>query len=148
LVGLVRKADQQIDYMHDDRYYLAPSLTWAPSARTSITLLGFFQKNRAMQSSNVQWEALNGSNPNGRLPLTRFLGEPGFDHEETRVASAGYAARHTFDSGWTVRQNFRYLHADNHEQYMFRYGNLIDHAVTNREIDTRDGKGSVYSIPM
>ena len=146
LVGLARQADQQIDYMKDDRYYLAPSLTWAPSARTSITLLGFFQKNRAMQSSNVQWEALNGSNPNGRLPLTRFLGEPGFDHEETSVASAGYAAHHTFDGGWTVRQNFRYLHADNHEQYMFRYGNLIDHALTNREIDTRDGKGSVYSL--
>ena len=146
LVGLARDADQQIDYMKDDRYYLAPSLTWAPSARTSITLLGFIQKNRAMQSSNVQWEALNGSNPNGRLPLTRFLGEPGFDHEETSVASAGYAARHTFESGWTVRQNFRYLHADNHEQYMFRYGNLIDKAITNREIDTRDGKGSVYSL--
>ena len=146
LVGLARDADQQIDYMKDDRYYLAPSLTWAPSARTSITLLGFIQKNRAMQSSNVQWEALNGSNPNGRLPLTRFLGEPGFDHEETSVASAGYAARHTFDSGWIVRQNFRYLHADNHEQYMFRYGNLIDKAITNREIDTRDGKGSVYSL--
>ncbi|MBE3025839.1 TonB-dependent siderophore receptor [Janthinobacterium sp. GW458P] len=146
LVGLARQADQQIDYMKDDRYYLAPSLTWAPSARTSVTLLGFFQKNRAMQSSNVQWEALNGSNPNGRLPLTRFLGEPGFDHEETSVASAGYAARHTFDGGWTLRQNFRYLHADNHEQYMFRYGNLIDHAISNREIDTRDGKGSVYSL--
>ena len=146
LVGLVRNADQQIDDMRDDRYYLAPSLTWTPSARTSITLLGFVQKNRAMQSSNVQWEALNGSNPNGRLPLTRFLGEPGFDREETRVASAGYAARHTFDNGWTVRQNFRYLHADNHEQYMFRYGNLIDKAITNREIDTRDGKGSVYSL--
>ncbi|MEG2029675.1 MAG: TonB-dependent siderophore receptor [Janthinobacterium sp.] len=146
LVGLARQADQQIDYMKDDRYYLAPSLRWAPNARTSITLLGFFQKNRAMQSSNVQWDALNGSNPNGRLPLTRFLGEPGFDHEHTRVASAGYEARHSFDSGWTLRQNFRYLHADNHEQYMFRYGNLIEHAISNREIDTRDGKGSVYSL--
>jgi iron complex outermembrane receptor protein len=146
LVGLARQADQQIDYMKDDRYYLAPSLRWAPNARTSITLLGFFQKNRAMQSSNVQWDALNGSNPNGRLPLTRFLGEPGFDHEQTRVASAGYEARHSFDSGWTLRQNFRYLHADNHEQYMFRYGNLIEHAISNREIDTRDGKGGVYSL--
>lgn len=146
LVGLARQADQQIDYMKDDRYYLAPSLRWAPNARTSITLLGFFQKNRAMQSSNVQWDALNGSNPNGRLPLTRFLGEPGFDHEQTRVASAGYEARHSFDSGWTLRQNFRYLHADNHEQYMFRYGNLIEHAISNREIDTRDGKGGVYAL--
>ncbi|KAB8044963.1 TonB-dependent siderophore receptor [Janthinobacterium aquaticum] len=146
LVGLARDASQQIDYMKDDRLYLAPSLTWTPDARTSVTLLSFFQKNRAMQSSNVQFNALNGDNPNGRLPLTRFLGEPGFDHEETKVASLGYEARHTFDSGWTVKQNFRYLHADNHEQYMFRWGNLIDDTVTNREIDSRDGKGSVYSL--
>lgn len=146
LVGLLRDADQQIDYMKDDRIYLAPSLKWAPNAHTSVTLLGFYQKNRAMQSSNVQWDALNGSNPNGRLPLTRFLGEPGFDGEQTEVISLGYEARHAFDNGWTVRQNFRYLHADNHEQYMFRYGNLVDNAISYREIDSRDGRGGVYSL--
>ncbi len=146
LVGLARAADQQIDFMRDDRVYLAPSLTWAPDARTSVTLRGFYQKNHAMMSTNVQWDALNGRNPNGRLPLNRFLGEPGFDREETEVASLGYDARHEFDSGWTLRQNFRYLHARNHEQYMFRYGPLIDGSITNREIDSRDGKGGVYTV--
>lgn len=146
LVGLARDADQQIDYMRDDRVYLAPSVTWAPSARTSVTLRGFYQKNRAMQSTNIQYAALDGSNPNGRVPLSRFLGEPGFDFEETQVASLGYEARHELDSGWIVKQNFRYLHAKNHEQYMFRYGRLIDDVITNREIDSRDAKGQVYTL--
>ncbi|MDC8756950.1 TonB-dependent siderophore receptor [Janthinobacterium fluminis] len=146
LVGLVREADHQIDYMNDSRTYLAPSLTWAPSARTNVTLRAYYQKNRAMQSTKAPWNALNGSNPNGRLPLTRFLGEPGFDYETTEVATLGYEARHELDSGWTLKQSFRYLRVNNHEQYMFRYGPLIDNASSNREIDSRDGKGRAYTL--
>src|SRR3546814_17108202 len=37
LTGLARNSDNFVDYIHDDRYYFAPALTWKPDAATELT---------------------------------------------------------------------------------------------------------------
>ncbi|MGH6860330.1 MAG: TonB-dependent siderophore receptor, partial [Phyllobacterium sp.] len=47
LVGLVRKSDTQIDFVKDDRIFIAPSLTWKPDDDTRLTVLANYQRDRS-----------------------------------------------------------------------------------------------------
>jgi len=47
LVGLGRDADTQVDFVPNDRLFLAPSLTFRPSVDTSFTLLGHVGRDRS-----------------------------------------------------------------------------------------------------
>ena len=47
LTALGRKSDTQMDYVEDDRIFVAPALTWKPNSDTRLTLLGRFQHDEA-----------------------------------------------------------------------------------------------------
>jgi iron complex outermembrane receptor protein len=47
LTGVVRNSGTQVDHVGDDRYYIAPAITWRLDANTSLTLLGRFQYDQA-----------------------------------------------------------------------------------------------------
>ncbi|WYX63692.1 hypothetical protein WJ967_17100 [Achromobacter xylosoxidans] len=44
IVALGRDSDSAVKHAKDNRYFVAPSLTWRPSAATSLTLLGNLQE--------------------------------------------------------------------------------------------------------
>src|SRR3546814_2928113 len=44
LTGLARNSDNFVDYIHDDRYYFAPALTWKPDEVNELTVLTRWQK--------------------------------------------------------------------------------------------------------
>src|SRR3546814_6742938 len=46
VVALGRLSDTQVDYVPDDRWVLAPSLTWQPTASTSFTLRVLLQEDK------------------------------------------------------------------------------------------------------
>ncbi|MGJ7580065.1 TonB-dependent siderophore receptor [Variovorax sp. RHLX14] len=120
LIALQRKSDTQVDHVPDDRSLLAPSLTWRPSAATSLTLQALWQKDKSGSTSQFfPWEGTLLPNPNGRLPTSRFIGEPG-DRYDSERKSIGWLFEHKFDDTWTVRQNFRLAHNENDSLY--RYG--------------------------
>lgn len=109
VVGLGRGSDTQVDFVEDDRYYIAPSFTWKPDEKTSLTLLSHYQKDEtgnAMQFLPYEGTVL--PNPNGRIPSNRFLGEPNFDSYQREQFAVGYALEHQFNSAIKVRQNLRY----------------------------------------
>ncbi len=109
LVAVAREADTQVDHVRDDRRVLAPSLTWRPSAATSLTLQALAQEDRTGSTSQFfPWSGVITANPNGRLPTSRFIGEPGWDRYDTDRRSLGWLFEHRFDNGWTLRQNARW----------------------------------------
>lgn len=63
-VGLLLDSETQFDYGNahaakNDRVYLAPSLTWRPSAATSLTLLSEYtsdRRQRALDCRTAQWQ--------------------------------------------------------------------------------------------
>ncbi|MBA3624386.1 MAG: TonB-dependent receptor plug domain-containing protein, partial [Methylibium sp.] len=120
LVALARDSDTQVDFVDDDRLLFAPSLTWRPDADTSLTLLARWQEDRS--GSTLQFFPWSGSvtpNPNGRIPNSRFIGEPGFDRYDSDRQSLGWLFEHRFSEQWTVRQNLRV--ADNEVDYRTLY---------------------------
>jgi len=109
LVALGRGSDTQVDFVEDNRYYVAPSFTWKPGDATTFTFLSHYQNDQtgnAMQFLPYEGSAL--PNPNGKIPINRFLGEPGFDFYDREQYAVGYAFEHHFNEALTFRQNLRY----------------------------------------
>jgi iron complex outermembrane receptor protein len=104
-VGLLLDSDTQFDYGNgrngnNDRVYLAPSLSWRPSADTSLTLLADYTNDR---SGSGRWTAVR---PDGSLTHT-MIGDPDFDKQNNEQWSVGYLFEHKLSDTWTLRQNFR-----------------------------------------
>ncbi|MGO1119213.1 TonB-dependent siderophore receptor [Rhodovibrionaceae bacterium A322] len=110
VVGLGRVGNTEYDYndgtkQDDDRFFIAPSLTWNPTDRTSLTFLTEYQKDK----NSTQFTTF-GTPEIGKTDVVP--GEPGFDKFEQEQYSLGYALTHDFGDDWTFRQNTRYMNVD------------------------------------
>lgn len=109
VTGVVRDAELPAGNMRDDRFYLAPSLTWKPSGATSVTLLSQLVRDRAgVYQSGAPVIGTLLPNPNGRVKAPAYYGEPGFDRFQHDQWLLGYQAEHQVDATWTLRQKLRY----------------------------------------
>ncbi|MBY4896802.1 TonB-dependent siderophore receptor [Cupriavidus sp. AU9028] len=112
LVALARDSGTQVDYADDNRYLIAPSLTWRPNADTSLTLLANFQRDDSNTTAGfLPWRGTLYGNPAGQIPTGFFVSEPGFDRFRAEQAAIGYQFEHKASDTWTFRQNLRYSHS-------------------------------------
>lgn len=105
LTGLARDSDTMIDYIPDDRLYLAPSLTFSPSADTELTVLGSFMRNETINNAGYPFSGTVAANPNGRISSDLFTGEPGWSKWDQDVGTVGYQFSHRFADTWKFQQN-------------------------------------------
>ncbi|MFV3129124.1 TonB-dependent siderophore receptor [Niveispirillum sp. KHB5.9] len=108
VTGLFRTADTQVDHVDDDRWFIAPQLTWRPTDRTEATIQLYHQKDdTGLTTQFFPWSGTLYDNPNGKIDFDTFIGEPAFDDfkaEQTNVSA--FLAQGITD--WLqVRQNFR-----------------------------------------
>lgn len=100
--------------MDDDRFYIAPSLTWRPSADTTLTLLSHF--NRVRGGVYTRGRPTVGSLVPTRfgnyIPDSLFVGDPNFNHFDVDQWMVGYEFEHRFNDTFTARQNLRYGRLD------------------------------------
>ena len=146
LVGLGRDANNSIDGIKDDRVYIAPSLTWAPSDDTSLTLLTSYQRNKNLFTSNMPYSLFDGSNPNGRVPRHRSLNEPGFDAEKSEQTSLGYELSHNLSDSWTFKQNARYTHFTGYEHQLYRNSDVLNTHTLDRYYQLRRYSNDNYAM--
>lgn len=109
LVGLARNSDSEVDFIHDDRYYFAPSLRWQAGANDRVTVLAHWQK--ADTRSGAGFLPAAGTllpNPHGRIDPNLFTGEPNANDYAKTVASIGYEWDHDFGGGTRFGQRLRY----------------------------------------
>jgi iron complex outermembrane recepter protein len=111
LVGLSYSTDGQQDFVHQNKVFVAPSLTWRPTTDTSLTLLSHYSNidNKGWQQYVPGGAAGLAPNPFGRIPYSRYIGEPGADGYKLEQFSIGYAFEHRFDNYLQFRSNFRYF---------------------------------------
>ncbi|AWP76648.1 TonB-dependent siderophore receptor [Bordetella bronchiseptica] len=119
LTGLARNADTMIDHVPDDRYYLAPALTWRISPDTSLTLLASYMKNKTINNAGYPLEGTVKYNPNGRIPRHRFTGEPDWSKWDQEVANVGYQFAHRFNDTWQFKQNLGYAQSRNRVNHAY-----------------------------
>ncbi|MBB4221380.1 TonB-dependent siderophore receptor [Variovorax guangxiensis] len=109
LVGLGLDTNSQMRYgdgtpFANKRTYLAPSLRWRPTAKTSFTLLGEFLDNKA---SDDIFNVVDNAGRNTGI----MRGDPKFSRIRNRQESLGYLFEHELNDSWTVRHNLRYSNA-------------------------------------
>lgn len=118
LIALRRDAHTQVDLERDRQTMIAPSLTWRPSADTSLTVQAHYQKDDPRMSPRF-YPVVGSHVPSpvfGYIPRSLYLGEPSTDSFNRSYKSLGYSFEHRFNDTVSVRQNLRYGHA---EQDMF-----------------------------
>jgi iron complex outermembrane recepter protein len=128
LTGVARTSENQVDFVKDDRLFVAPTIRWEPDADTSLTILANYQRDRA--GFSLQFLPASGTvfrNDGRRIRRSLFVGEPEFNDYDTDLGSVGYQFEHRFNEVFTVRQNARYSFLD-HDEASAYGGGYIDEA--------------------
>ncbi|MBU2570253.1 MAG: TonB-dependent siderophore receptor [Gammaproteobacteria bacterium] len=134
LTGLVRDSDTQIDFVEDNRIYVAPALTWKPTEDTTLTFLSHYQKDDTKASQRLPAEGTLRSNPNGEIPTDRFTGEPNVDGYQREEFSVAYLLEHRLNEAVTLRQNARYYSNEVDDRTIFPTALLGDRRTVSRAL--------------
>ncbi|CUA87629.1 TonB-dependent siderophore receptor [Chelatococcus sambhunathii] len=146
ITGLLRDSETQVDYTRNDRHFIAPALTWRPSADTSLTLFGSYQHDEASAYGTLPALGTRFANPNGRIARSFFIGDPNFDRVDRTAYSLGYAFEHRFNGAWTVRQNLRWGHLEADQKVLYGAGLRADLRTLDRAAFTVDGKLRSFTV--
>ncbi len=109
LLVLGKDSGTQIRHADDKRGLIAPSLTWRPNARDSVTVYGEYQYDRSKNTN--AFLPLAGTlrpAPHGPIPSDLFIGEPGWDRYGGTRRRAGYEIDLSLDDAWSLRHNLRH----------------------------------------
>lgn len=146
LTGLFRGSETQVDFIQDNRIFVAPALTWKPGDNTSWTFLGHYQKDNTKSSQRLPAQGTLFFNPNGEIPTERFTGEPnidGYDREEFSVTSL---FEHRFNDVLTVRQNARYYLNKVDDRTIFPTALLADLRTVSRTLFESFGQVNAFTL--
>lgn len=146
MTGLVRDSDTQIDFVEDKRIYFAPTVTWQPTEKTRLTFLANFQDDKTEDFQSLPTAGTVGSNPNGRLPASRFTGEPDFDQIDRTEYGLGYQFEHAMNDAWTLRQNLRYGRSELDRAVVFGLGLQPDQRTLSRGAFTNDKDLDTFTL--
>jgi iron complex outermembrane receptor protein len=126
LTGVGHTDNTQVDYTRDQRFGIAPAITWRPDASTSFTVLASYINDPNM-GIYAGLPALGTVLPNlnGKIPTNFFVGDPTFNTWRREQTSVGYAFEHRFDQVLTIRQNVRYSENTMEERHLYIPGSNL-----------------------
>ena len=111
VTGIGVDANTQVDHVGEQRFAIAPALTWRPDLDTTITFLSSYRqdpKGGFFALLPIQGTLVPGTF--GQIPRNFFAGDFKYESLKYKQATVGYEFEHRFDEIFTVRQNVRYLH--------------------------------------
>ena len=98
VTGAVEDNGSFRDFVHGDRFYLAPVIVWKPTADTTITLEGELVSTATTFDRGVV--PINGNIR--ALPRSFFIGEPGIPPVRNDTALGQLRIEHRIDPDWVV----------------------------------------------
>lgn len=110
LVGVLRDGHLPMTGGPNDRQYLAPSLTWKPSADTTFTVQAEYLKDKQGVSTR-NFPAKGSLFPTAigsYIPSKLNTSDATYDHLNQEQKMLGYSLEHRFNDTVTVRQKVRY----------------------------------------
>ncbi|WP_370625258.1 TonB-dependent siderophore receptor [Chromohalobacter israelensis] len=123
VVGLASGADTQFDTVEEERYAIAPSVTWDVTDATTLSFMAYLQKDpEGGYHSGVPYEGAVESHNGRRISNNFFDGQDNYDKFERTQRMFGYSLEHRFNDAWTARQKVRYLNADVHMDQVAQTG--------------------------
>lgn len=122
LTGLARRSDTMIDYLQDNRLWIAPQLSWRAGDDTKVTFFALAQEDDTRNSQALPGSGTLTENPNGSVPHSRFTGEPDIDQYHRTEYGAGYELEHRVDDALSLRQKVRYHMVDLNDDVVYGAG--------------------------
>ncbi|MHC5613451.1 MAG: TonB-dependent siderophore receptor [Nostoc sp.] len=95
-----------LDFYDEQKYFIAPVLSWQISDRTKITFSGEYQvRPQKFAQQGLPAEGTVLPNPNGQIPRDRNLSEP-YSTNDASALRVGYDLEHRFSDNWQLRSAF------------------------------------------
>ncbi|TNC11045.1 TonB-dependent siderophore receptor [Methylobacterium terricola] len=109
-----------------ERAFIQPSLTWRPSADTSLTVLGLYQRDPfsgfygGFPAFGTVFPRNFGNGVVGRLPADFYDGDRNFEQSDRTQAAVTYILDHRFNDAFRFHSSGRFLRTEG--QYRSVYG--------------------------
>ncbi|GAB5097895.1 TonB-dependent siderophore receptor [Caballeronia sp. HLA56] len=137
----------QTAFVQDKHVYIAPALTWKPSADTTFTLLSHFSyRDTGRQNVDLPSVGTLLAGPGGRIGTGTFLGEPDFNEYRRTDEAIGYELEHRFNDIVTVRQNLRYTHTHVDQKIVGDAGLEDDQQTLDRYAYAAVAQSNVFTV--
>lgn len=137
LNGLWRDADTQVDHIRDDKRFIAPAFTWKPNEDTSLTILASHTEALTGLTPPLTYAMTTYSTqPGPKIGPDDFVGEPGYDHFNSRIDTLGYMFEHSLSDTLKVRHALRYYQSNVSWNYLLPYtltGNTLTRRYSERD---------------
>ena len=105
--GLYLDRGDFVDFVEKQRAYIAPAVSFRLGTATTLTLLGNYTWEDWVQPTALPAEGTVRPNPNGRIPIERWVGEPAFNSSKDWRIQGGYLFDHQFSPSLRLRNTFR-----------------------------------------
>ena len=113
LTGIASATDTQFGPAEEERYAIAPRLTWDITDDTSLTVEAYLQDEpEGGYHSGVPYEGAVVAHNGRKISNNFFDGEESYDTYERTQRMFGYSLEHRFNEQVTGRQLMRYLNSD------------------------------------
>lgn len=133
LTGVGFTEGAQTWFIHPRRLAIAPSLTWLPDSKTSLTLLSNYTYNPETGAyANVPALGSVLPNPNGKIAPGFFPGDPNFNMTKQSFIQAGDVFTRVFNHDWRLEQNFRFTGNKDHANMIWPEDLEADNATLDR----------------
>jgi iron complex outermembrane receptor protein len=141
LTGLARDADTEQVGVPDDRFYIAPALTWKPDEDTKFTLLGEWSRTRTGGTAAYYMDPFTGE------VADFFAGNPDFNDSVQNQARLGYEFEHRLNDVFVFRQNARVSTLDIDADWAFAYQpNTLDPSLLDSSAGTFEERLTTYTV--
>ncbi|MBP5971844.1 TonB-dependent receptor [Brasilonema sp. CT11] len=108
-----------LDFYEQQKYFVAPVVSWQISDRTKVAFSGEYQV-RPQKFGQIGIPALGSvlPNPNGTIPRNRNISEP-YATVDTSALRLGYDLEHRFSSNWQLRNAFGFTSFQRYKVWVF-----------------------------
>ncbi|WP_131669855.1 TonB-dependent siderophore receptor [Psychrobacter pygoscelis] len=153
LVGVYRDSDTFVDFVPDDRTFIAPSLTWQASKDTSLTLHADYQRDLTKYVPGFPVEVTLEPSSAGKVPLGRYSGTPNFDEFDHERTTIGYTLDHNISPNLKIQNylnqtettlNFPWTYLD--DQIGDIDSTIYGRAIIQRNTDTKQTNAGLSAI--
>jgi len=106
LIGLAKGGNEQVDHTTESRTLLAPSLTWAPTDDTALTLYAQLQRDKSLADYQAlpAIGSLYRNSEGRRIHRDAFLGDSDWNNYTCDQYVLGYDFSHAFNDQLEYRQ--------------------------------------------
>jgi iron complex outermembrane recepter protein len=136
-----------VDFVNVERFFVAPVISFQLGKDTTLILEGSYLRDSRQIYNGLPAVGSVLPNPLGRLPRSRYLGEPDFGNVTYENFNIGYRFNHKVNESLSIRNAFRVEITPVLNRDLLGLGPLRpDNRTVNRDASTTTGVTQTYSF--